>query len=423
MYRMLNYNEDKVDKGIAMCIASGNYPFQPEQMGIGTKLGYMNRLMELNHRAELKAMHISLNFSPSETDLTKERLTAIADAFMQGIGFGKQPYLVYQHYDAGHPHVHIVTTTVRRDGSHINTYMIGKKKSEPIRKNIEQEFGLVRAEKQDKTQQYRPEPVSPSKVQYGRSETKTAIQNVLGHVLSKYRYSSLSELNAVLGLYNVRAEQGEESSRVLQHGGLLYRILDPTGKPTGVPIKASLIYNTPTLKKLEENFNKNAERSPSHQARVRSAVYTVLKGRGIDLKKFAEELSSKGIDLVIRKNEQGFVYGLTYVDHITRNVFNGSSLGKRYSAKAVQERCMLSQLESKGIGAREVQMLSPKISHGTNSTDTTLLQKSWTSDHTSSSLFSDLLDCLFTTEYTPEYIPYELRQQKKKKKKKRSIHH
>jgi hypothetical protein len=33
------------------------------------------------------------------------------------------------------------------------------------------------------------------------------------------------------------------------------------------------------------------------------------------------------------------IYGLTYVDHKTKCVFNGSDLGKHYSAKGLQERC------------------------------------------------------------------------------------
>ena len=38
---------------------------------------------------------------------------------MQGIGFGNQPYLVYQHHDAGHPHIHMVTANIQADGQRI----------------------------------------------------------------------------------------------------------------------------------------------------------------------------------------------------------------------------------------------------------------------------------------------------------------
>lgn len=424
LYRMMNYNENKVTQGAAQCIAAGNYPLDPEHMNMYVKLGCMQKQMELNQRAKRTSIHISLNFSPSETDLTKEKLTEIADAYMQGIGFGQQPYLVYQHYDAGHPHIHIVTTSVREDGTNIDTYMIGKLKSEPARKAIENNFGLVRAEDQGTGQQYRPEPISASRVNYGRLETKKSIQNVLEHVLTKYKYASLAELNAVLGRYNIMAHRGEEDSRVYKQGGLLYRVLDAEGNPIGVPIKASSFYNRPILSELEKNFQKNADKPSTYKSRVRNAIDMALKRPAITLKELTDELSAKGIDLVIRRNQDGFIYGLTYVDHVSRYVFNGSDLGKRYSAKAVLESCMVSQLESKGVNLQKIQELSGKIDREGGNVQTAITNFNWTSSSTSGSFFSELLDCLIHQEYTSDYIPYELRRQnRKKRKKRRSVNH
>jgi hypothetical protein len=44
--------------------------------------------------------------------LSKEKITEIAVEYMDKIGFGEQPYLVYQHFDSGHTHLHIVTTNI-----------------------------------------------------------------------------------------------------------------------------------------------------------------------------------------------------------------------------------------------------------------------------------------------------------------------
>ena len=57
---------------------------------------------------------------------------------MEKIGFGEQPYLTYQHFDAGHPHIHIVSVKVRADGSRIDTQNIGRNQSEKARKEIEE---------------------------------------------------------------------------------------------------------------------------------------------------------------------------------------------------------------------------------------------------------------------------------------------
>lgn len=59
----------------------------------------------------------------------------------------------------------------------------------------------------------------------------------------------------------------------------------------------------------------------------------------MSLEQFADKLKSENIDLVIRENKEGVVYGITYVDHKNAVVFNGSDLGKAYSAKEILERC------------------------------------------------------------------------------------
>jgi len=94
-------------------------------------------------------------------------------------------------------------------------------------------------------------------VQYGKMETKRAINIVLRTVLDSYKYSSLPELNALLKLYNVSADRGTEDSRMYRNNGLMYRVLDEHGNKVGSPIKASQFFMKPTLKKLEENFKKN----------------------------------------------------------------------------------------------------------------------------------------------------------------------
>jgi hypothetical protein len=421
IHRSFHYNENKVSAGKAVCIGAANYPLDVAQMDASMRLGYLHKRVALSQRAERVSIHISLNFSPAERSLSEDKLMEISEAYMQGIGFGAQPYLVYRHDDAGHPHVHIVTTTVKPDGKAINTYMIGKLKSEPVRREIEKLHGLIRAEDQGKSEQYRLEPISSSKVEYGRLETKKAIQNVLENVLTKYRFASLSELNAVLGRYNVMAQQGEEGSRVKRYGGLLYRVLGPDGKPIGVPIRASSFYNRPTLAGLAPLFEKNAEKPSQAKSRVRNAVDLALKAKGVTLDGLARELNAKGIDLVPRKNEKGFVYGLTYVDHVSRCVLNGSELGKRYSAKAVQERCMVSLLEHKGIDTEKMGVLSGAIAQRKGNFSGSAETVCSTSDAGSPSFLSQVLDILLHTEYNSEYIPYELRQHTKRKRKGRKV--
>ncbi len=120
IHRILNYNENKMKEGVAEFISAANYPIDAEKLFFTQKLNRLLKQVALNENVTRKSVHISLNFDPSEK-ISNEQFKEIADTYMQKIGFGKQPYLVYQHFDAGHPHIHIVSIKVRADGSRINT--------------------------------------------------------------------------------------------------------------------------------------------------------------------------------------------------------------------------------------------------------------------------------------------------------------
>lgn len=338
---ILNYNEQKVKAGLAVCLEAGFYPVDAADLNFHQKLRRLEMLTELNQRTKYNSVHISLNFDPSEK-LPDELLKEIAEVYLDKLGFAGQPFLLYRHEDAGHPHLHIVTTNIQPDGKAIHLHNLGKLKSEPARKEIEIKYSLIKAEESKLQQAYQLKPVNAARVLYGKSETKRAIGNVLQTVLPLYKYASLAELNAVLRLYNIVADRGEESSRIFRHGGLVYRVLDERGKKVGVPIKASLFFKDTTLKFLERNFeaNKMAKDDPKAKVRLKNAVDLYFLGRDKSLNGLVAALKKQGVDTVMRRNDEGLVYGITYVDHQSKCVFNGSNLGKAYSANAIRERCL-----------------------------------------------------------------------------------
>lgn len=86
--RTFNYNENKVKAGIAICIGAGNYPIDVEKLNTKMKINRLVRQALLNENVKRYSVHISLNFDPSEKDLTIETLKQIAGTYMQKIGFG-----------------------------------------------------------------------------------------------------------------------------------------------------------------------------------------------------------------------------------------------------------------------------------------------------------------------------------------------
>jgi hypothetical protein len=370
---------------------------------------YFERFTSLNERATTNILHASLNFDVSER-LSNEQMIAIAKTYMDKIGFGEQPYLLYRHHDAGHPHLHIISTNIQRDGRRLSMHNIGSNQSETARKEIEIEFGLVKAEEKKMDESIKLIPVYAQKVALGKSSAKRAVSNVLGLVISQYKYSSLAELNAVLGLYNVNADRGEKDSVMYKKGGLVYRVLDEQGKPISPPLKASSFYMKPTLKNLEQRFTENEKLKQPFSKRIRGVIdFALLKKSNTDLQQLIKALRKENITVVLRQNQEGLIYGITYVDHKTKTVFNGSDLGKQYSAKAILERVAavsgpVAVLDRAGE-KKNTQFVEPVEGGqtGSQSKDTEwLLSKEERS-----------------TAGMVDYVPWQLKKRKRGKKKKR----
>ena len=407
----LNYNEKKVQKGAAQCLHAANYLNEAKNMNFYQKLNGFERLNSLNERATTKTLHVSLNFDPSEK-LAENKLLQIASVYMEKIGFGDQPYLVYKHEDAGHPHIHIVSTTIKNDGSRINTHNIGRNQSEKARKEIEQTYGLVKAERQQRLRSPGIKAVDVGKVIYGKTETKRSISNVVGAVFSQYKFASLPEFNAVLKQFNVVADRGKEEGRIYKNRGLVYRIFDAEGNKVGVPIKASSIICNPILDNLEKKFVANEPEKEPLKQRTKIAIDNCLQSSSGNMRNLVTELEQNQIYTVLRQNAEGKLYGITFVDNQNKVVFNGSDLGKGYSAAALQSR--LGNGNESTLTKREVNSDS---SSGPLQKDISL-QKQQEKTIAPTNKSEGLLDVLLSTKEQYDNTPSSLLKKKRKRKKK-----
>ncbi|TXJ26787.1 MAG: relaxase [Chitinophagaceae bacterium] len=408
----LNYNEKKVQKGIAYCLHAANYLKDAKDMNFYQKLAGFERLNSLNERASTKTLHVSLNFDPSEK-LAESKLLQIAFDYMQKIGFGEQPYLVYKHEDAGHPHIHIVSTTIKNDGSRINTHNIGRNQSEKARKEIEQTYGLIKAEKQQQLRSPGIKPMDIKKIVYGKTETKRSISNVVGAVFSSYKFCSLPEFNAALKQFYVVADRGKEEGRIYKNRGLVYRVLDTDGNKVGVPIKASSISCKPILDNLEKKFAANQTAKESLKPFVKVKLDECLAQSPASIKELMNYLKQKNIYTVLRQNADGRLYGITFVDNQNKCVFNGSDLGKGYSVAAIQSK--LPNLPNENA----IRQDEKESSHSTGSAGKEMpISKDKEKTVIVSASKENLLDVLLTAKEQFGNTPYSLLKKKRKKKRK-----
>ncbi|GLU56255.1 relaxase/mobilization nuclease domain-containing protein [Dyadobacter frigoris] len=414
----VNYNERKVERQVAVLLDAGYYPKDPEDLTFKQRLARLENRAKLNQRVKVNHFHVSLNFAPGE-HIAKEDLKQIAALYLDKIGFANQPYLLYEHNDSGHPHLHVVSTTIRADGSSINLHNIGRNQSSKARREIENQFGLIKADGR-KGQSFELKPVNLQKVEYGKSDTKRAISNVLSSVLESYRYTSLPELNAVLKQYNIMADGGMEDSRIYRNQGLVYYALDANGNRAGASIKASDFHFRPTLKFLQNQFAAGETDRLKHRAKLKNSIDLILvRGQGQSLEDLMLSLEKEGVKVVLRKSPTGLVYGITYVDHRTKCVFNGSVLGKEYSAKGILDR----------IGQKNtaLQTTAKKLDKKQSSEASDIkLQESvgsfasfdFNANPESNKSSDPLLEDLFTPLSDDSLTPWQLRKSRRKKRKK-----
>jgi len=338
----LSYNERKVSQGKADLLLAVGFSCEIEKLGFSKKLGRFQALMERNEAVKTNTLHLSVNFPPEEAP-SDETMRRIAMGYMERIGFGEQPFLVYKHKDANHSHIHIVTTNIQADSTYISFHNLGKDKSEPARKAIEKEFGLIQAQtrKQSAFLQQNVNPLLAA--EYGRSATKQLITNGVGEVVRSYKFSSLVEFNAILKDFNIVADRGLPDTKRYQQGGLLYSLLDKDGCRIGVPIKASDIYGEPppTLKNLQRRFAANAVKKAGLQVQVKKAIELELS-RCQTIRQFTSSLRGKGIRVQADKDRLGIISQVRFVDHCAKVTFsNGElniSLNEMYRLRAEAPR-------------------------------------------------------------------------------------
>ena len=329
------YNEQKVKAQQAECIYGANFLQDAADLTPDDKRKRFNDALELHQRTFYTALNVVLQFAPEE-QFNKEKLIAIAASYMQRLGYGDQPYLIYQHTDTAVPHLHIVTITIRPDGCHIRTPFTARLFSEPARKAVEQEFGLVKAAGHRRSVKKNPGPAR--RVEYGKLPSEEAIADSLQYILENFRYRSIDELNAILGLYNLTAKTGRPGSRLHQFGGLLYQILDKKGQGRGAPVKASSLPFKPTLRWLAQKFAENKTPDPIAVRDTRLALDAVLRENPSGPKHFKDALRRNYLAVSPHLLSKTAADNLLLVNLEHRTILDIKELGKDYDLPAIRQK-------------------------------------------------------------------------------------
>ena len=170
--KTLQYNEEKIKEDKAELLFSENFIKDSHQLSEKDKLDRFIQRISLNELVARKVLHISLSFDKSEM-VSNEQMQLLAKRYMSGMGFEKQPYLVYRHYDAAHPHCHILSTIIGSNGDKLNLNKPQYWKSKKITENLERQYFLSRNEKAQDVDRFKVRQAQ--RVIYGQAGLKRAI--------------------------------------------------------------------------------------------------------------------------------------------------------------------------------------------------------------------------------------------------------
>ena len=379
----------------------------------------------LNSHVKKPVIHISLNPSPKDI-LSEEQMAVLAQEFMEKFSYGNQPYIVWLHEDINRKHMHIVSVRINEKGEKID-HNREAVRAQNICHEMEVKYGLhpTLGEHGER------ELLSLQKVDYPKGNVKAQVKHTARTLLECYNCHSLAEFNTLLNLYNVTVYEVRGNVDGNEYHGIMYGALDDNGQQVGTPFKSSKFGKVFGYEALQKKFAVSAEKMKKDNLSERTRQEITKAMQDIGTKEdFARRLKEADIEVVYRINSEGRLYGITFIDHIGRTVFNGSRLGKAFSANVFNE------LFNNPDADRERLIPQPKQKPSRQERETKAeerqegveyrQQENQNQNESSGSLIDtsalgavDIFSVLMEDDHTHEYIDPAFRYGRKKKKKRR----
>lgn len=328
LYRALVYNSEKINKEDGRLLVTNKiYNDGTGKVNINRAYQDFRSWMPTSTRTERPMVHISLNPHPDDR-LSDVEYAELAREYMEKMGFGDMPYMVYKHMDIDRHHLHIVALRVDTDGRCIsdknNFY-----RSKDICRELEQKYNLRSSERQKIT------PDMPIRKVDSSGDIKRQLANAVKMVGMRYRFQTYGEYNAILSLFNIKCEPTDGKVNGREYHGLVYFATDDTGRTIATPFKSSRLGKFAGREAIEQRFERNKEKIEPMKTKV---IIAPILAACIGKDDFVAKLKEAKIDVLFRYTAEGRIYGVTFIDHNNMVVLNGSRIGREFSANALEER-------------------------------------------------------------------------------------
>lgn len=342
----LAYNLRKVSKNEATVLFAKGVT----NNGKNTKLDEVVKEMKLGipytARCVKQVFHCSLNPHPKDR-LTDDQLEEIAREYMERMGYGEQPYIVFKHSDIAREHIHIVALRVNSNGKKINA-SFERVRSQRITEDLERKYNLISAKESNSMQLN----THLEKVNASEGELKKKIAFVVRAVISKFAFQSMGEFNAILAQYNVKAEEVNSEKNGKKYSGIVYTATDEKGNKVSIPFPSGKLGSGTGKTALYNKMKKSQALVKLHTENIKTKILLSLSEKPKDINELKLSLSAKGITLFTRYADNGRLYGVTFIDNEKGIALNGSKIGKEFSANAFQKALIESGSKSQDTAQR-----------------------------------------------------------------------
>lgn len=336
LYGALAYNGEKINKENGRILGSNKIILPVDgKADIGQMAENFRLFMPKMGKTKKPVLHISLNPHPDDK-LSDQDFEILAREYLDRLGFGAQPYVIYKHEDIDRHHIHIVTVNVNEEGKRLNQDFLYRR-SKKITTDLEEKYHLHKAERE------KVSPDTPITKVDPNGDIKRQVANTVKMVGMRWKFQTIGEYNAILGLYNVKCEQTDGRVNGREYHGLVYFATDDNGNVLATPLKASRLGKFASRTAIDGRFERANEKIDTMATKRRVADALAQSSGKED---FIAKLKERNIDVVFRYTDEGRIYGATFIDHNTLTVLNGSRLGKEFSANALNARFNQEQPQS-----------------------------------------------------------------------------
>lgn len=308
----LEYNENKCAAGEAALIHTHGID---DSIGVeGTFEKYERR----NIRTENLSFHMSVNPGPMER-LSQEQVKEFVGEIMDGLGYGAQPYVIYQHNDIDRVHYHVVSVRVNEKGRKIHDFQENRRCLQ-ILSNIAPKYGLSVGNGDG--ERYVAMGIDPRRFNPTGGDIMEQIR-IIAQECCRYHMTSFAQFKLIMQAHGL-----DVSERTGDTSQIVIRGLNQDGIPCTAPITEAALgkalyaeYESRALECVGRSGIKKRERGRICGISASCLEHTTSE------RHFKNMLARFDVDIHLHRTKDGRIYGATFIDHSTKCAFKSSELG------------------------------------------------------------------------------------------------